>query len=261
MKIFYENRDKKRIPMHSRNGNHIFPAHFHQDMEFLLVRKGGYEVTVNENTYEVLDGCILIIDSYDVHTYAERRCAESDDTVVILPYRYTHRFNVARRNMKIVMPLIQDARLCDELLQLADKYFTPDQPEYVQESAGELFLALLETRLSFTESVANDESALIRKILSYIQENYRSDVSLQSTAKYLGYTTAHVSRAFHRYIKISLPEYINDLRLNYIEQQRARGDKRKIIDLVFEAGFKSQQTYYRCKNKRMTKYFDREDKV
>ena len=69
MKIFYEDRDPYNLPHLSRSHNHVFPAHFHQEPEFLLVRKGGYTVTINETAYEVTEGCIAVFDSFDVHAY------------------------------------------------------------------------------------------------------------------------------------------------------------------------------------------------
>ena len=62
------------------------------------------------------------------------------------------------------------------------------------------------------------------------------------------YSTEHVSRVFHKYLRVGLPKFINDLRLDYIENELMLSDKKKITDLIFEAGFKSVQSYYRSKS-------------
>ncbi|MBQ8308818.1 MAG: helix-turn-helix transcriptional regulator [Clostridia bacterium] len=89
----------------------------------------------------------------------------------------------------------------------------------------------------------------IRSILAYIQQNYRAEISRKSIARALGYTEAHISRVFHRYLGVGLAEYINGLRLAYVKKLRANGDTRTTIELIYEAGFNSQQTYYRVKGK------------
>ena len=106
---------------------------------------------------------------------------------------------------------------------------------------------MLAERLEFVESRSGDDRVLMRHILIYIQENYRQNLTRASIARALGYTEAHISRVFHRYLQIGISEYINNLRLAYIARLRADGDKRPTGELIFEAGFGSQQTYYRAK--------------
>lgn len=116
--------------------------------------------------------------------------------------------------------------------------------------ATELFLALLSEGATFVERKERGDEALVRKILLYIQAHYRDEVSRGVLAKALGYTEAHISRVFHRYISKGIAEYINELRLEYIRQRRKAGDKRTELALLYEAGFNSQQTYYRAKKRK-----------
>ena len=48
---------------------------------------------------------------------------------------------------------------------------------------------------------------------------------------------------------MGIPEYVAKLRLDHVENARQNGDNRSLSALIFEAGFNSQQTYYRCKKK------------
>ena len=252
MKIFFEDREARSKPSAVRNVSYIYPAHFHLDMEIFLQRNKGYGVSIGGKTYAPSDNAIVVVDSYDVHSYDTVIDGyQADDSVVIIPYKYLGEFNRRRQGMKIAEPVICDEALCKRLLAIVDEFLLPQNvDEGVREAAIRLFLALLAEKLTFSEGKIGEEAVLIRKILSYIQENYRDEISLESTANHFGYTAAHVSRAFHRYIKTSLPEYVNRLRLEYIDRCIATGDKRKKIDLIFEAGFKSQQTYYRARAKR-----------
>ena len=244
--MFFENRDIKGEIQASRNTSHIFPAHFHLDLEVLLLKKGKYVLAINDEEYEVESGSVVAIDSYDVHWYKTYIGDEDRDScVVVIPYKCLERFNAQRGFFKIKSPIVKDERLCNKLLSIADEYLSPKNSEEIKEAAVELFLSLLCENLEFSSEKTGEEGVLIRSILAYIQENYRGKISLSLVAKHLGYTPAHVSRAFHKYIKMSLPEYVNRLRLEYIDKQKAKDDKRKIVDLIYEAGFNSEQTYYR----------------
>lgn len=249
MREFYErHREENQDIRVLRNEDYSFRSHFHLNLEVLLVRRGKYHIYIGDSDHYVGDGGIAIVDSYEIHSYDPSLASgEIDDCVVIFPYRYLRRFNELRKNLKISTPVLYDAELCSELISIAEKYMNGAIQK--QEAAADLFFALLCDKMSFSEEKARAEGALARRILSYVHENFRGDISRKSISKALGYTEAHISRVFNRYIGKGISEYINELRLAYTEQQRASGDGRKTIELIYEAGFKSQQTYYRVKGK------------
>lgn len=249
MKSFYEKsrEDDKRLHI-QRNTRHTFAAHFHGNLEVFVVRRGRYHVRVNENEYELTDGQVAVVDSYDIHAYTQLD-ETGDDCVLIIPYDYLHAFTQRRKSLRINTPVIADEALVSELLEIVDKYLLKESGSWRKEAAIELFLATLFERLEWTEARAKDEGALVRRILAYVHGHYRDEVARGDIARALGYTEAYVSRVFHRYVDKSISEYVNGLRLEYIERRRKEGDPRTTIELIYDAGFKSQQTYYRCRKK------------
>lgn len=245
MEAFYEKMREEADELNvQRNPNPIFPAHFHLNLEVFLLRKGGYTVRVGDRRQEVGAGSVVVIDSYEIHGYEDCAFKEARDAcVVIFPYRYLQKFNEWRKNLTISEPILCDETLCGELMQIADTYLTGS--EQIKGAAADLFLARLYERLRFSENKARGDSSLVRQILSFIQENFQDDVSRKTIARELGYTESHISRVFHRCIGKSISEYVNGLRLAYVERLRASGVKRTTLDLLYEAGFKSQQTFYR----------------
>ena len=245
MEAFYEKLREEADELNVQRGpNPIFPAHFHLNLEVLLLRKGGCTVRIGDKRQEVGEGSIVVIDSYEIHGYED--CVlqdERDARVVIFPYRYLQKFNEWRKNYKIAEPVICDETLCGELMGIVDAYLLGS--EQIKGAAADLFLARLYEKLHFLENKARDESSLVKQILSFIQENFQNDVSRKAIARELGYTEAHISRVFHRCMGKSISQYVNGLRLAYVERLRASGVKRTTLDLLYEAGFKSQQTFYR----------------
>ena len=248
MREFYEkHRDEGEIHL-SRSVGHLFAPHFHLNPEILIVRKGGYDITLSGKRYRVGEGCIAVMDSYEIHSYDERiDTSEPDDAVVIIPYRYLARFYSRHEGMRISNPVLCDGELCRSLLAITDEYLTASEP--VREAAAELFFAKLEEKLEFSVDKRGGEAALIRRILAYVQERHTGNISRASIAKALGYTEAHISRVFHSYIGKGLSEYINGVRLAYVDRKLSAGDKRSITELIYEAGFGSQQTYYRARGR------------
>lgn len=246
MKSYYERtRDEDVSLIFTRNGDHTYPAHFHTNLEIFLLKKGRYLLTLNGEAHEMREGDIVVIDSFDVHAY--QQLSGEDDAVLIFPLSHLRVFDKRRLGKRISNPFLRDAALCERLLSLADSYLGKQNSEEVRTAGGRLLLSILFEHLHFTEDKRADERATVQKILAYLQEHFRERIGRGDIARALGYTEAHISRVFHRYLGKSLPEYLNGLRLQYVERLRREGDERPISTLAFEAGFGSEQTYYRAK--------------
>lgn len=249
MEGFYEKHreDASKIVVNRNEKNYAFRSHFHSNMELFIVARGRYKVWRNDTLLEVSNGTIALFDSYDVHLYESGGSNNTDEDIdvcaLLIPYRLLSRFNVRRGEHEIVEPLIRDEILCKRILEIVDGYVS--QGGDTAEIAVELILSLLYDRLQFSEREKRSDTGLMRKILTFAQENYRGDASLSSTARALGYTEEHISRVFHRFSGEGFSQYVNRLRLEYVRSARLNGDKRRMTELIYDAGFKSLQTYYR----------------
>jgi len=250
MKGFYEkNREDEGKLIVARNTKHIFPAHFHRNLEIFIVRKGEYRLSIGEQPLIVGSGMVAIMDSYEIHSYDARENIDADDCALVIPYDYVTEFTARRQGRSLKNTVVKDDALCKSLLKIVDEYLYEQSDKEVQKSAVHLLLSLLYPKLVWTNEKTREESLLVREILAYIQENYAGDVSRSMIARALGYTEAHISRTFHKYVKKGISEYVNELRLSHVERAIKNGDSRTVIELIYEAGFKSQQTYYRYRAK------------
>ena len=248
MKSFYEKwrEDQNEFSVLDK-GNNLFPPHFHENVEIFVSIKGGYKITVNDKPFTVSSGEVLFIDSYDVHAYDEKLSNDELNYVFIIPSKYLGKFRALKGAKSIDCPLIKDAALCNELVQLY-KDFIKMGDETIRCAAIDLALTLIISRLTLSAKKEKDESSLIKRLLVYAQENFKKDASIADFSFKTGYSKEHLSRIFHRFFKIGFPEYVNTLRFNYVQSELALNGNKKITSLLFEAGFKSVQSYYRFKS-------------
>lgn len=232
-----------------------FPTHFHLSLEIVLLKKGNYQLFINGEKYNIISGCIAIIDSFDLHSYINVDGTDNvEGRILILPYNNFFKFNLLRNNMSISEPIINCPSLCNELIDFIDKFLlNKNEFDETTQPAIDLFLSILYKNLKFNTLAKSGELELIRKILLFIEKNYKNQINRDVISKELGYTKEHISRVFHRYLQKGINTYINELRLKYIYNKRKEGDKRTEFALLYEAGFNSQQTYYRVKKKHNTK--------
>jgi len=248
MSGFYEQKqDNKKCIICAFGPKFTFPSHFHQKIEIFLLIEGSLDVSLNGMHYSLRSGDIMFFDSYDVHSYSKHDL-DVKGLAIIIPLSSAKNFLSRKDGKKVIFPCISNAELCNKLYSIAIDYIaTNDHDNTVKNSAIELFLSILEEKLPYGKNNFSDETTLMQNILLYISENFRSDLTLSLIAKKFGYSKEHVSRVFHRYMNVGLPEYINNLRLDYI-QNNSQG--KKITKLLFDAGFNSIQSYYRAKSKR-----------
>ncbi len=254
MDAFFENIDKDLQVSVFRNVEHTWPTHFHANLEIFIVRHGKYEVTRNSESFEMHDGSIAIFDNYDLHSYVNKD-GTSDDCVIMIPADVSKAFDAARNGKRIKTTVIRDQKLTDTILDAIDEMNlipvgngVADDKYYV-DSVVNYVLCLLYKRLEYTEPVVNSqtESDYIRRMLIYISEHFRGDITATSLASQMGYSREYVSRLFNKYMKESIPSYINKTRAQYVEEQKETSDM-SLTEIILDAGFKHTSSYYRFIN-------------
>ncbi len=246
---YYEKfRDDDTRFLVARNGEHSYSAHFHRNVEVFMVKSGTYRLTVNGETFTVDGGTVVLIESFAVHAY-ERMGEVGDDCVLVIPAIEEKRFSHQKQGRKIANPVLQNNALCSELLGLVDAYLLTDSSAETKSAACELVLSRLAEHLVFIDTHGKDESSAAREILGYIEDNFQQNVSRSTVARALGYSEAHVSRVFHRFMGEGISSYVNRLRHAYVLKLKETDPHLTVMERIEQAGFTSMQTYYRTKKK------------
>ena len=89
----------------------------------------------------------------------------------------------------------------------------------------------------------------LKELRDRLREDNNFIEGISSISRLCDKSREHISRSMKRYYGITVSEYINDLRLNYIANMLLRSDH-EILDIVFESGFNSVSWCYRCFEKK-----------
>lgn len=216
--------------------------HFHHQVELLYCIGGNYTVSINDNKFEILPNQMAISDSFDIHSYSSTD--PSDCFILILPKEYIASYSNYTKNQSLSKNFI-----CDEsgdILQIVkqlDKYFKSN-PLLIGGLINSL-LGLIIENIPLQPNKNSRDVELIRNILTYIEDNFTDNISLESLSAYFGYSKYHFSRIFNSYINSNLNDYINLVRVKNVVFLLASGEH-SITDAVFNSGFSSIRTFYRC---------------
>lgn len=242
--IKFSVRERERVQIISKN--FTSSEHFHINAEIFLVGEGCCHVEINGEKKELSTGDICFFESYNLHAFH----VDNENVkarLIKVPYTLLEDYYILKADRQLSSNVIASRHLCNYLIELVDKLLTSSSV-LVKNSTAKLIVAIIAEKLHFSVVKEKNETELIRKILGYISIHFREKISLTEISKSLGYAGEHVSRIFHKYLDMGIPDYINSLRYKYVEGQLKQG-RRGLQEVVFESGFGSLQTYYRYKAK------------
>lgn len=248
--LFEKTREYTAEYIISRDDERAWPTHFHPHIELFIIRKGNYRVEINGRTYDVGDGTVVFFDHYDLHSLKELG-PRADDCIIRISNGDDAEFNKARRNRKVENPVICDAKLTNIILNVVDLIDIRHDNAFVVSSSIKYILSLIYKHFNFIDFIKGTESEAeyARRIMLYIYDHYREKVTTSSIAEEMGYSREHISRIFHTYFQGNIQEYVNNKRVEYIEERhRETGQNR--ARFILEAGFGSSSAYYRFLKKK-----------
>lgn len=85
----------------------------------------------------------------------------------------------------------------------------------------------------------------VYKMQKYIKENITEEITLSALSSAAGYSPWYSYRLFVQYTGLSPSDYIRKLKLS-VSALRLRDERVKIIDIAFDAGFSTPESYQRA---------------
>ncbi|MDI3548897.1 MAG: hypothetical protein PWR10_2549 [Halanaerobiales bacterium] len=237
-----------------------FPAHRHTFLEFSFVVEGkGIEI-INGKKHDLKRGTFTLLLPYQVHEII------AEDGPLKL-----YNCNVGLETFfgpgKIIEELNEMVFASDNLPSYAhieDKYFskiTNIFEELMEEGMRdrvwknllfnakmvELFVIFDRTRRHYTPEGEEDlqkSKRYIWEIIFYLHNHYREDINLQSIANKFNISYSHLSTSFKELFGTTFHSFLNDIRIKHACGLLASTNM-QIIDIAFEVGFNSYQTFSR----------------
>ena len=229
--------------------DHLIPGHWHSHVEILLIEKGRMEVQCARETRTLNGGDVFIINSGEIHQ--TRVYGETVTLLLQVPHFLISRSLPEEETILFDAPSSQSpvrremAYLLKELLHV-----------YRTRGTGYIFLfqSLLHkllyllirdcsSRSPLSESARRDRTKM-QNLLSYIDENYTSPLSVQQGADFLGLHRDYFCRYFKKQTGSTFLEYLNLIRLSHIHHDLL-ATKDTLTDLLDRHGFTNYKVFSR----------------
>ena len=246
MQAFYEiTRDTHPDIEYWADTQNVCQPHFHQQIELLYVQDGRKIVTINNRTAELRSGQLAVADSFDIHSYSEP--TENASAVLLLPHRYIGAFQTLKRSRVLAGNFVTDIKAAEEIFLFMQSIAQRQNGnELLVSGLVNALLGLVTEALDFVDNAGNADLEPMRRLLIYIEENYFNSLTLEELSARFGYSRFYFSRMTAKYLKCTLSDYINSVRMRKAAGKLLENPSVKLADVAHSCGFNAMPTFFRC---------------
>lgn len=240
--IFGINRERDDKLFYKEYSNDKGVFQFHSQIELYFVDEGEMEVIINSHRRVLKKGEMSVALSYDAHAY--KTPVSSRSSIFIIPTYLCEEFIKATKDKRVTNPFICDPEAVKKIKECIYEIQKAGVNDIMLTGYIYVILGIIMEHISFEAKDTPMDSQLSNKLLFYINETFKGDITLASIAEALGYNQSYLSRYFKSCFQIGINEYITMLRLkNAIMLMHE--NKYNITYCAMESGFNSMRTFYR----------------
>lgn len=262
---FHENREYPLdIPITAaRFHNMNFLAHWHAEMELVLVLGGQITLGYNSGQCVLETGDMAVFSSDNIHFYDSKN---DESTVLIIVFQpdmiesivdFAENANysniivqkaAAQNGAPGELPFVE-MRSCFESIYDELNSRKPEYKLLIKARLIELIGLFRRFRPKDGETGANSalgdsNTKIIQKAIRYIGDNYAHDISLEDISNYMNISTFYFSRIFSKSTGLTFKNYLNSYRVEKA-QKMIVSTSQQIVDIAYECGFSSVRTFNR----------------
>lgn len=244
MQYYYEsNADIKNYCYAKISNSPFAELHFHQATEMILVKSGKLHATIGDTEYVLLPGQGCFVDRLTLHAYSHST-PDTKAYVLVGDYALWEGALNAVNGKPPVVFNYDDYSIIERTVQLYS-----NEKARLTSFLGAVYMicSQLAVEGKLADSQEHQHSFDISPVLYYIDENFRSKITLTDLAKRFGYTPQYFSKIFHRYMNVNLTEYVNAKRVSFAHAML--GSNKTVADIAEESGFSSTVSFYRAYKK------------
>ncbi|MBU5444158.1 AraC family transcriptional regulator [Paenibacillus sp. MSJ-34] len=237
-----------------------YPVHWHTAAEIIMPLENRYTVIVNDTTYVLEPGDILILPPGELHEIV----APEDGKRIILQFDFSllyhlkgfdSAFHLLRPSCLIAGKRHQELSrsLQQLLLDLKDEYFGNS---LLKEPAA--YALLIQFFVLIGRNVINGEARSHKtkgpkyhknidkflKVCNYMNEHCTEDIQVEELAELAGFSKFHFTRLFKEFIGMSYYDYLNQHRIMHAERLLIDPNI-SVTEVAMRSGFGSLATFNR----------------
>ncbi|QFJ56121.1 AraC family transcriptional regulator [Pseudobutyrivibrio xylanivorans] len=244
------------------------PLHWHEDVEFIYIKKGEGLIVVNNKEYAVTAGDIALIIPGNVHGIFQKDdstmeyenilfdgkifSSSMDDfyDTFLLPF-----FENAVRVPKIFKQGVPGYESLRKYLDSNDNISSHREGAWGLAIKGNLYLMLFDLVTLYEEK--RDASSIrridkLKPVIKYVELHYSEPMTVADMADRAGFSESHFMRFFKETFGVSFITYLNDYRLS-MAARLLLSTEENILEISQQVGFENLSHFNRQFKKKYSK--------
>lgn len=243
--IIYLNEEMLANSEQVMKHQHI-PAHWHRSIECSLVCKGDVALWINNHKEIIQEGEFIFVNSGQILKIARANSEHVEVLLVILPYEILKKDipDIDTILFDIHKDIPQKQRIKEIYKAFIEHAKNPKQYEELMINAY-VYELLYVLSLYFQVDEHKDNGIAKKqqhRILDYIEDNYKEELSLSSLANICHMSEEHFSRTFHENFGMNFKTYLTNYRLYCSHSDIMESDK-SIQHVALDNGFSSVKSF------------------
>ncbi|MEE1031860.1 MAG: AraC family transcriptional regulator [Ruminococcus sp.] len=233
------------------------PLHWHEELEILYPLNGEADIIVEDKKYRLPKKNLTVIESGQVHsTHTYDKTAMFLRVHVSKSYLQSYLPDVELYKIECIPELISDElfseyfKICELLAEITRLYIS-DESFFRMEAEGLVLqvLARLFRHFSTNKTPQMTDTTVmsidrIRTIISYVEEHYMENISLDDVSELIGVGKEYFCRFFKKNMGMSFLQYLTEVRLSHVYHGLQETDL-PVAELMEENGFSNQKLFNR----------------
>ena len=218
-----------------------FPMHLHRDLELAYPLQGKVRLRLRNRKESLSEGQLALVLPHELHGYEP--CGPSKMLVCVFSADHVPAFAQAVEGMRGDRNTVP----CPPGLRayLDETFFDVRTPESMRLKAA-LYAACTQFQCHVHFSpIGGAEDGALEKLILYVEEYYRDNITLGSAARAIGYNENYLSRCFHQATGVNFRQFLNYQRVQCVCRELQQGG-RSISEAALASGFQNLRSFNRA---------------
>lgn len=220
--------------------------HYHESMEIIYLLRGKATVYLSGYTRDLEAGDIFICNKKLMHFYNN----QTTDTLalcLVLSNKYTHDLRELHKNA-LFPSFLTNHEHNEQIYQLLQTWFDYKGRTFLVDCAfANLLFDKIIKLYGFASAQGYDSiNKKAIELINYILENYNQNISLESAAKYFGYSKEYFSKFFKQTVGKNFLDFLNATRTQKaLEMLNETENRKSVHEICIACGFNNPTSLYR----------------
>lgn len=240
------------------------PLHWHEEMEFIYIKKGAGLVSVDFVPYKVHEGDIVVVCPGRLHTIEEWKNESMEYENIIFHLSllgsrqpdfcweaYLSPISRGRKNLPVLITKsfsgYSEIAYCLDQIDHIRETFPEGFELFIKGKLFELFFLFLGNKAASSSPVSSrplKDLERTRQILKYLEQHYSRTISIKEISEVCGMSQSHFMRFFKSTMGMSFTPYLNDYRLTMASRLLLFSED-SILTIAGDTGFNNLSYFNR----------------